>query len=43
MAGELTVTGLVNNFDINSVLQQIQAIKKSADFTPSTKAANCIR
>lgn len=27
MAGELTVTGLLNNFDINSVLQQIQAIK----------------
>ncbi|WP_028950707.1 flagellar filament capping protein FliD [Sulfurihydrogenibium subterraneum] len=27
MAGELSVTGLVGNFDINSVLQQIQAIK----------------
>jgi flagellar hook-associated protein 2 len=27
MAGELNVTGLVNNFDMNSILQQIQAIK----------------
>lgn len=27
MAGELNVTGLVNNFDMNSLLQQIQAIK----------------
>lgn len=27
MAGELNVTGLVNSFDMNSVLQQIQAIK----------------
>jgi flagellar hook-associated protein 2 len=27
MAGELNVTGLVNGFDMNSILQQIQAIK----------------
>lgn len=27
MAGELNVSGLVNNFDMNSVLQQIQALK----------------
>lgn len=27
MAGEINVTGLVNGFDMNSVLQQIQAIK----------------
>lgn len=27
MAGELNVTGLVNGFDMNSILQQIQALK----------------
>jgi hypothetical protein len=27
MAGELNVTRLVNGFDMNSILQQIQAIK----------------
>jgi len=32
MAGELNVTGLVNGFDMNSILQQIQAIKSKQIF-----------